>query len=113
MSRSDSALRVIDWLTELADDTSRLQLVERVRPYWSQRRAGSGSTLEASWTTVVHRTRALINELMQGHFFARTLGFDCIDGNGDTDTTPSLELAARLGKPELWTRLAAFLRRLA
>jgi hypothetical protein len=40
---------------------------------------------------------------MRDGFFAQALGYDCVDGNGDVDTTPSLELETRVGKPDLWS----------
>lgn len=36
------------------------------------------------------------------HFFAEALGFDCVDGNGDSEATPEMELDRRIGKPQLW-----------
>lgn len=35
------------------------------------------------------------------HWFARTLGFDCIDGNGESSTTRAEVLERRVGKPQL------------
>jgi hypothetical protein len=101
MNPSDRATRIVAWLAELADDVRELPQVEGPRPYWSQRPSTPTSS-ESSWPTVVHRVRALVNELMAEHYFAQKLGFDCVDGNGDTDSSPRLELEARLGKPDLW-----------
>ena len=39
--------------------------------------------------TGVHRVRQLVSELMQSHFFDQTLGYVCVDGNGDRDWSPS------------------------
>lgn len=38
---------------------------------------------------------------MNEHWFSRTLGFDCVDGNGDSDTTMADVLERRVGKPHL------------
>ncbi len=90
------------WLTELADDATSVPVVEQPRPYWSQRVTARELPQEALDSTT-RRVRALIRELMEEHFFAEVLGFDCVDNNGDFGSTPEHELARQVGKPDLWT----------
>jgi hypothetical protein len=98
---SDRAGVLLGWLEELAGDVPHLEVVERHRPYWSQRKAATAPVIEASWPTIVARVRLLIRELMRDELFAQTLGYDCVDNHGE-GTTPQFELDHRLGKGDLW-----------
>ncbi len=100
-SPSDQEAITLSWLRELLEDVPRLPQVGRLRPYWSQKSA-STSTPPESWPSLVHRVRGVVNELRIGHFFAEILGYDCVDGNGESDSSPALELGTRVGKPDLW-----------
>jgi hypothetical protein len=51
--------------------------------------------------TSATRCRAAISDLENQHWFARTLGYECIDGNGDSDVTMADVLERRIGKPKL------------
>lgn len=98
-SRSEPERAKLRWVKELLDDVPGLPDVQRPRPYWSQR-LGPSSTPE-TWATTVRRVRGLIAELEGAHFFAETLGFECVDGNGETNSSPELELGTRVGKADL------------
>jgi hypothetical protein len=94
---------ILGWLIELADDADSLPQAGKPRRYWSQR--GSSEAPEApTFVTIVHRVRALIDQLTGEHLFARELGYDCVDGNGESDSSPALELETRVGKPDLWMK---------
>ena len=94
---------VIAWLRELTADLKRMPLVESSKPYWSQRPLATPVT-PASWGTTVRRVRALVRELETDHFFAERLGFDCVDGNGESPFTAEIEFEQRVGKPQLLTK---------
>lgn len=98
MSHSDA----LAWLAALVDAAADLPRERATRPYWSQRRTGPGSP-DSSLSTIVLRTRTLIREFEDGGYFAESIGYDCVDGNGDTASSPQEELAQRVGKPHLWT----------
>ena len=46
--------------------------------------------------------RRLIQELLEEHYFAEEIGFDCLDDHGDFGRSPAEQLRERVGKPELW-----------
>ncbi|MHB1535204.1 MAG: hypothetical protein ACYC1D_11485 [Acidimicrobiales bacterium] len=91
------------WLAELASVAAKLPEVQRPRPYYSQRELGAQQAPESSLPSIVHRVRSLIGELDRDHYFADAVGFDCCDGNGESDSSPEQELERRVGKPHLWT----------
>ena len=47
------------------------------------------------------RCLSAISDFRDDHWFARTLGFDCVDGNGDSDSSLADVLQRRIGKPQL------------
>lgn len=93
---------VLNWLSELADVAERLPRVERPRAYFSQRDSSVRATLETSLPAIARRVRSLVTELEREHYFSEVIGFDCVDGNGDSDSSPEAELDQRIGKPHLW-----------
>lgn len=94
--------RVVQWLTDLVAVAPTLRLNAKPKPYWSQRRGAQAPAGTTHAAAAAQRARRAVQELHDEHFFAETLGFDCVDGNGDTDATPESELADRVGKPHLW-----------
>ncbi len=100
-SRSDRDHPAIAWLEELLGDVDSLRMVAKPRPYRSQR-AGEPTPKESDLPAIVRRVRALLREFEAENFFARTLGYDCVDSNGSSDTSPEEELDKRLGKRGLW-----------
>lgn len=97
MSRSDA----LAWLTTLADAAAHLPSERGVPPYWSQRRTGHASP-DSSLPTIVVRIRRLVREFENDGYFAETLGYDCVDGNGESGSTTQQELELRVGKPHLF-----------
>jgi hypothetical protein len=100
-NRSESPHPAIVWLDELLGDIDSLRVVGKPRPYRSQRN-GVPLPKESNLSGVVRRVRVLIGEFEAEHFFARTLGYDCVDNNGPSDTSPENELDKRVGKRDLW-----------
>ncbi|HWL41565.1 MAG TPA: hypothetical protein VNQ73_01380 [Ilumatobacter sp.] len=91
----------IAWLRELADAVPTLPQESAPRPYWSQRQGVSVPPSKAPLPTVVRRVKREIESLAVQHWFARTLGYECVDGHGESDTTIEEELDRRVGKPGL------------
>ena len=91
----------LDWLQDLASAAKDLPLDTGPRPYWSQRRGRVQAPTSTDLPTTVRRVRAAIEQLTREHWFAQAFGFDCVDGNGQADTTLRAELDRRLGKPWL------------
>ena len=91
----------LSWLEELARVADRLPREARPRPYWSQRRDDRAVPSPKSREGVTRRVRQLVDEMFEEHFFAETLGYGCVDGNGDYGTSPQDELDRRVGKPHL------------
>lgn len=92
----------LSWLEELASVADHLPREARPRPYWSQRRDDRTLPSLKSREAATRRARQLVDEMLGEHFFAETLGYDCVDGNGDHGTSPQDELDRRVGKPHLW-----------
>lgn len=91
----------LDWLERLASAAPTLQMESGPRPYWSQRQVRTQTVASSDLPTTVRRVRVVVNELTDQNWFARTLGYDCFDGGGETGTTLESELDRRLGKPHL------------
>lgn len=85
--------RVVQWLTDLEAVAPTLRLVAKPKPYWSQRQSAQAPAGTTHAAAAAQRERGAMQELHEEHFFAETLGFACVDGNGDTDATPASELA--------------------
>ena len=99
MSPSDAP---VTWLAALAGAAFQFPRAESPRPYFSQRNRPT-TPPESALPAIVRRIRALVLELHSDHYFADTLGFDCCDGLGDSQSSPEHELETRVGKPHLWT----------
>ncbi len=93
--------REVDWLQRLASAAMDLPMDTGPRPYWSQRRSRSQAPASTDLPATVRRVRVEVDRLTRDHWFAQTLGFDCVDGAGQVDTTLEEELDRRLGKPQL------------
>jgi len=98
-SPSDPPVR---WLADLASVAEKLPQAQRPRPYYSQRESGAQQAPETSLRSTVHRARALVRELHGDHYFADSVGFECYDNHGDSDSSPEQELESRVGKAHLW-----------
>lgn len=96
MSHSDA----LAWLNALTDAAAGLPRERTLPPYWSQRRAGQAPS-DLSLPTIVLRVRTLVGEFEKEGYLGETIGFDCVDGNGDTDSSLEQELGQRVGKPHL------------
>lgn len=95
---SDASL---DWLEQLRVQVSRLRAESAPRPYWSQKQGRPAAATASDLHTTVTRCRSVISELENHHWFARTLGFGCVDGHGDSDTSMADVLERRVGKRQL------------
>jgi hypothetical protein len=91
----------VEWLSKLLDRLDSLPTDASSRPYWSQRLASTQSDPEQSFELVVRRTSIAVVELRSQHFFAETLGFQCVDDNGRVPTSIERELEARVGRGDL------------
>lgn len=99
-SPSDASLA---WLTELAEVADRLPHRSRPRQYWSQRNGTAPAPpppLDLAGTC--ERFHKLANRLDDDNYFARHLGYDCVDSRDEIGSI-SGELGERVGKPHLWT----------
>lgn len=94
--------RAVEWLAELADDSSRLPAEGRARPYFSQRRHQTAPPTIESLGEIARRAYQLIREQERAFLFSETLGYECVDGHGGTEATPQGELTDRVGKGHLW-----------
>ena len=91
----------LDWLQRLSLSAKDLPLDSGPRPYWSQRQGRAKASVRTDLATTVRRVRVAADQLTRELWFAQTLGFECVDGNGEADTTLALEMDRRLGKPHL------------
>lgn len=90
----------VRFLEDLLAQVDSLPVESQPKRYWSQRNRDD-SQREKSLEAVVHRVRRLVADLEAHHYFAETLGFDCVDGNGDTGRDIRDEMSVRVGKPDL------------
>lgn len=93
----------LSWLSDLAGVSVSLAREREPRPYFSQRDSGPAAGIEFSLASVVRRALVEVRDLQEAHFFAEVLGFDCVDGIGESDSSPEDELDRRVGKPHLWS----------
>ena len=91
----------LTWLGTLADSAPALHQQRHPLPYYSQREPGTESR-ESSLIAAVRRVRTLVGELEEKHYFAGSLGFDCVDYEARR-STPEFELEHRVGKQHLWS----------
>lgn len=93
----------LNWLEELRAQVPTLRSESAPRLYWSQKHGRPTATPETDLPATATRCRAAISDLEKQHWFARTLGFECYDGNGDSDVTLADVLEGRIGKRHLAT----------
>jgi len=93
--------RELDWLKELAKSIPDLPQQQAPRPYWSQKHSTPVAPATASLATMVRRVKREIKLLDDEHWFAMTLGFECVDDHSEPETTIEDELDRRIGKPDL------------
>ncbi|HEX9991499.1 MAG TPA: hypothetical protein VGB14_01090 [Acidimicrobiales bacterium] len=91
----------MNWLEQLAESAPVFPNANERRPYWSQRSSLDHSRVEVRLPAVVRRVRRLIDELEREHLFSEALGFECVDGNGRSDTSAATELERRVRKAHL------------
>ena len=53
---------------------------------------------------IITRVRALVDEFWTEFYFARTLGYSCVDDTDDERSSPEQELDRRVSKPHLWSQ---------
>ena len=93
----------IVWLTGLANVAGDLPREGRPRAYWSQRAAGPAAPAEPlTLAATAERIKKLAQHLEDERYFARTLGFDCVDDRDGEHSSISDQLSERVGKPDLW-----------
>jgi hypothetical protein len=90
----------IRYLEDLLAQVDLLPIESQPKRYWSQRNRNDPHR-ETSLAAVVHRVRRLVADLERRHYFAETLGFDCVDGHGETGRDIEGEMSTRVGKPGL------------
>lgn len=92
----------LDWLIRLADAAPTLIQELQPRQYWSTRqRRSAETTRDVEW--LARNTKSIIAGFMDEHYFAETIGFSCVDSNGEGRSSIRDELDRRVSKPELWT----------
>ena len=96
------ASEVISWLSALADGADDLPRPEGRAPYFSQRHQAEAAPTKPALEEIARRVYRLVKNFDQQHFFSETVGFECIDGYGDSESSPATELSERVGKPDLW-----------
>lgn len=89
------------WLEQLFKEAPGMRAESAPRPYWSQRHSRAAPAQATDLATTVHRCRAAIQDMEREDWFARTLGYDCVDGNGEANTTLGEVLGRCVGKPQL------------
>ena len=89
------------WLIDLRESMPDLTEQQSPRPYWSQRKQPPKEPTAPSLDAVVRRVRREIDDLTSQHWFASTLGFDCVDSNGEVETSIEDQLDRRVGKAHL------------
>lgn len=95
--------RRLQWLADVSNVATKLPQAQQPRPYYSQRRLGAPQPSDSSQPSIVHRVRSLVGEFHRDQYFAQDIGFDCYDSNGESDSSPELELERRVGKLHLWS----------
>lgn len=71
------------------------------RPYWSQKQGRPAAVVATDLPTTATRCRGVISDLERQHWFARTLGYECVDDHDDSNVTIIEVLERRVGKPQL------------
>ncbi len=92
-----------DWLADLARASVNLPQEQPPQPYYSQRESNSAGTSELPLASTVRRVDLLVREFHDAHYFAETLGYECVGaGPDEREGSPVPELDRRVGKPHLW-----------
>ena len=89
----------IVWLTGLANVAGDLPREGRPRAYWSQRAAGPAAPAEPlTLAATAERIKKLAQHLEDERYFARTLGFDCVDDrDGELHLRPAERTRGQAG----------------
>lgn len=100
-----TASDALAWLEELRTQVPSLRSESTPRPYWSQKQGRPAANAATDLHATVTRCRAVISEFERQNWFARTLGYECVDDFGDRDGDGDVTLAdvleRRVGKPHL------------
>lgn len=91
-----------NWLSQLLLDVDSLLQPRPPRPYYSQRNDVAEPNAQRAVESTAQRLFATIDELVRQNFFARAVGYDCIDNREEPTSTFQSELGKRIRKPELW-----------
>jgi hypothetical protein len=89
------------WLEELRARVPTLRSESAPRLYWSQKQGRQAANSATDLQATVTRCRAAISDLERQNWFARTLGFECVDDYSDPGVTLEDVLERRVGKPQL------------
>lgn len=103
----DTHAERVDWLASLSSVAETLPLEPPPPPYHSERRHSPGGDRPEGIRSIVERSRMLIEELCDSHYFAETLGLVCIEGRGGVALSAETQLERRVGKGHLWSAPAA------
>ena len=96
------------WLADLARASVNLPQQQPPQPYYSQRESNSAGTSESLLASTVRRVYLLVGEFHDAHYFAETLGYECVDVHDESEGSPVRELERRVGKPRLWLSVEAW-----
>lgn len=91
------------WLENLRLQVPTLRSESSPRTYWSQKQGSVAADPVIDLQTTVTRCRGAISDLERQNWFARTLGYQCVDDFSDPETTLPDVLARRVGKGQLAT----------
>ena len=75
----------VGWLADLKRASVNLPQEQPPPPYYSQRESNSAGTSELSLASTVSRVRSLVRKFHDDHYFAETLGFECVDVHDTTE----------------------------
>jgi hypothetical protein len=92
----------LGWVRDLLGVLDELPVAGEPRPHWSQRQEGStGRRREPDLVMLVRGIRFELRRFERENWFSQRLGYDCVDGKGEPETTIEAELDERLGKGHL------------
>lgn len=96
--------RQLSWLGDLAAAVDQMPRARKPAPYWSARPPAGGAVSSVpSSSDVARQVRELIQMLQAEHYFAKYLGFACVDDNADPEARAAEELEHRVGRGHLWS----------
>lgn len=90
-----------EWLEQLRAQVPTLRSESAPGLYWSQKQGRPAANPATDLQTTATRCRAVIADLERQHWFARTLGYECVDDYSDPNVTLADVLEQRVGKPHL------------